>query len=83
MVGTDGLFDNLFDDQIIELIKPHVKESESGDLRDVNKLADSIATEAERLSRDSNYISPFAKAAQSKIPGYSGGKQDDITVAVA
>ena len=81
VIGTDGLFDNLFDDQIKDLIKPFMQGTR--DLNDPSKVADVIAESAEQKSRDSNYLSPFAKAAQEQMYSYMGGKQDDITVAVA
>ena len=80
MVGTDGLFDNLFDEQIKELIDPYVI---SGDMEDPGLVADVIANETEKYSRMPNYLSPFAKGAREQMYHFMGGKQDDITVAVA
>ena len=51
IVGTDGLFDNLFDVRIIELIQPFVR-GHSSDLEDPGQVADVIAQEAEKMSRD-------------------------------
>lgn len=81
IVGTDGLFDNLFDVRIIELIKPFLRGRD--DLLDPTLIAEIIANEAEKFSRNAGYMSPFAKNAQSWFHDYRGGKQDDITVAVA
>ena len=81
IMGTDGLFDNLFDEKIIDLIAPFVRGKEA--LEDPNLIADVIAQEAEKWSRDSFYLSPFAKSAREQFYDYMGGKQDDITVAVA
>ena len=52
-------------------------------MADPNQLADVIANEAERLSNDATYLSPFATGAKEQFYDYLGGKQDDITVAVA
>ena len=52
-------------------------------LEDPNLIADVIAQEAEKWSRDPFYLSPFAKSAREQFYDYMGGKQDDITVAVA
>ena len=41
IVGTDGLFDNLFDEKIIDLIAPFVRGKEA--LEDPNLVADVIA----------------------------------------
>ena len=81
IVGTDGLFDNLYDEQIIEIVQPYVT-SDNSDISDPEVVADVIAGHAEKLSRDPNYHSPFAENARQYNYAYSGGKQDDITVAV-
>ena len=62
MVGTDGLFDNLFDEQIIKLVDSLIEAS--GDIKDPEKIADVIANEAEKYGADQSYLSPFAKAAR-------------------
>ena len=80
-MGTDGLFDNLFDVKIIELIRPFVRNRE--DLLDPGLVAEIVANEAEKFSRNTGYMSPFAKCASANFYDYVGGKQDDITVAVA
>lgn len=78
--GSDGLFDNLFDDQIIETIKnsAHV---------DLNKLSQEIANAAHKVSIDKHAFSPYAAWVRSLgNPDWDevvGGKKDDITVIVA
>jgi len=62
IVGTDGLFDNLYDEKIIELLSPFVRGQAA--LEDPNLVADVIAKEAEKFSRDPYYVSPFAKSAR-------------------
>ena len=80
VIGTDGLFDNLFDVRIVELIKPFIRGRD--DILDPDLLAEIIANEAEKFSRNQSYMSPFAKSAREAFYDYIGGKQDDITVAV-
>jgi protein phosphatase PTC7 len=80
-VGSDGLFDNLFDIKIIELLRPFVRESDN--ILDPGLVAEIIAKEAEKYSYQNTYISPFAKHARDNYYDYVGGKPDDITVAVA
>ena len=80
VVGTDGLFDNLFDVRIIELIKPFIRGRD--DVLDPGLVAEIIAREAEKFSRSPDYISPFAKSAREQFYDYVGGKPDDITVAL-
>ena len=81
VVGSDGLFDNLYDIKIIELIKPFIRTRD--ELLDPGLVAEIIAKEAEKFSLNQGYISPFAKHAHSHFYDYSGGKPDDITVVVA
>ena len=49
VVGSDGLFDNLFDIRIIELIRPFVRGR--SDVLDPELIAEIIAKEAEKFSR--------------------------------
>lgn len=48
IVGSDGLFDNLYDAKIIDLIRPFVRERD--DILDVGLVAEIIAKEAENYS---------------------------------
>lgn len=51
----------------------------------INTLESSkaLAEEAERLSKDKEYLSPFSKKARENQLNYTGGKPDDITIIVA
>lgn len=49
VIGSDGLWDNLFDVRIMELIKPFVRGRDN--LLDPLLLAEIIAKEAEKFSR--------------------------------
>jgi len=80
VVGTDGLFDNIDENQIIEVIKPFLKGKES--FADSAQVADGIAQLAYKLSLDRSYMSPFAKKALLSNLRFLGGKSDDITVVV-
>ena len=80
-MGTDGLFDNLFDDKIIELVEPFVRGKE--EIESTKKVADVIAEEAFTKSMDPHYLSPFSKSAREQFYDYNGGKSDDISVVVA
>jgi hypothetical protein len=42
-----------------------------------------LAKEAERLSWDKSYNSPFAQKAKENNFAYCGGKPDDITIIIA
>lgn len=80
VMGSDGLFDNLYDEDILKCIKPYLKGKL---LEDVTGSVNCMAEEAERKSYDKSYFSPFAKGAKEAGKRFMGGKSDDITVIVA
>ena len=47
-MATDGLWDNLYDVKIIDLIRPFIRDTD--DLLDPELVAEVIAQEAERYS---------------------------------
>ncbi|XP_010099454.2 probable protein phosphatase 2C 26 isoform X2 [Morus notabilis] len=84
VMGSDGLFDNLFDHEII---------STTSRCKDVIESAKALADLARTHSMDSNFDSPYSLEAISKgfdVPWWkkilgrklTGGKLDDITVIV-
>lgn len=76
ITGTDGLWDNLFDEDIIEV----VANAASNDPATIAQL---IARQAHLVANDKDIISPFSKSARSNgYPLATGGKLDDITVIV-
>jgi len=77
VLATDGFWDNLFDEKILQLITTW--RNEKGGQAD--KLAKLLAEEAERVSR-SQARTPFQVAAASAGLKFAGGKEDDITVVV-
>lgn len=81
VLGSDGLFDNLYDVKIIELLRPFIRERD--DILDPSLVAELVAKEAEKYSYNQAYISPFAKSARENFYDFAGGKPDDITVIVA
>jgi len=80
VVGTDGLFDNVDEKQIIDTIKPLMKGTEN--ILNTAHAADAIAQLAYKLSLDRTYFSPFARKAKEYNYRFRGGKSDDITVLV-
>jgi len=75
IVGTDGLWDNLFDDDILEVV--------ANAPNDPATIAQLIARQAHIVANDKDIISPFSKSARSNgYPLATGGKLDDITVIV-
>jgi serine/threonine protein phosphatase PrpC len=62
ILATDGVWDNLFDDEIIELVRSY-----SGQTADVNRLeqnaqllSEAVVTAAKEASEDPIKVSPFA-----------------------
>lgn len=75
IVGTDGLWDNLFDDDILEVV--------ASASADPATIAQNIARRAHEVANDKDIISPFSKSARyNGYPLATGGKLDDITVLV-
>lgn len=76
ILGTDGLWDNLFDDDIIDVV--------ANAPSDPATIAQLIARQAHIVANDKDIISPFSKSARSNgYPLATGGKLDDITVLCA
>ncbi|KAL9243593.1 hypothetical protein vseg_017462 [Gypsophila vaccaria] len=84
VVGSDGLFDNVYDRQLVSTIAAH---------RDVTEAAKALARLARNQSTDSSFDSPYSSEARTKgidVPDWkkllgmrlTGGKVDDITVVV-
>ena len=82
LLGTDGVFDNVDINILLELINK--LKGKKIDLNDLQKCCDAIALTAQELSRNENFLSPFARNAI--YHGYRdmyGGKEDDISVILA
>ena len=74
IVGTDGLFDNLYPEQIVDLINRN---------SNLNSLSVNLVQSAFNLSKNNNWISPFSfEAKKNNINNMKGGKMDDITIIV-
>jgi len=80
-LGTDGLFDNLYDWQIAAILNKHLN-SPIQKLQDVpqQNLAEVIAQSAQKIGKMRHTSSPFAESAEKHGKHWSGGKLDDITV---
>ncbi|PWN23532.1 protein serine/threonine phosphatase 2C [Microstroma glucosiphilum] len=76
IVASDGLVDNLFDDDIIEEVQRFAPPPSSPD--------EALASRAKAISQDAKAIvSPFQQRATEEGLHYVGGKHDDISVLVA
>ncbi|KAM7512262.1 hypothetical protein LguiB_011137 [Lonicera macranthoides] len=79
VAGTDGLFDNVFENEIEKLVNAGLEEGYTP-----KSLARIIANVALLKSLDPSCSSPFTTAAKKAGHGHKGGgKYDDITVVVA
>ncbi|BDA46553.1 Protein phosphatase PTC7 homolog fig at C-terminar half [Coccomyxa sp. Obi] len=79
VLGSDGLWDNLSDEQILEEVRAslHAREGASA-------AAHRLAAAAFRHSLDRHSQTPYSLGASEAFDMvYSGGKMDDITVVVA
>jgi len=76
VIATDGLFDNIFTDRIIQLTEGNLQLSSQD-------LAQSLAEEAHRVGADPDAYSPFQEGARKAGQTWQGGKLDDVTVIVA
>lgn len=75
VAGSDGLFDNLSDDEIVEIVTKG--EATSGIARD-------LAFAAFEASLDRQKTSPYSLSASEAFDMvFNGGKSDDITVVVS
>jgi protein phosphatase PTC7 len=79
ILGTDGVFDNLYDFQILQLTEQQLLNKQFNP----KEFSDNLAKKAFDLSLDKNYLSPFCnnKYKQENSPCL-GGKSDDISVAL-
>ena len=82
IMASDGVFDNLFDNDLAECVKPYMA-SDGITFLDPQASADCIAQNAQRHGLDENYNSPFAVGAKKDGKNWLGGKLDDISVIVA
>jgi protein phosphatase PTC7 len=78
VMGTDGLFDNMFDEEIVATLAKGRAEGLPPDA-----IAMRLARRAHALAADGHRMSPFAQQAQAAGYSYRGGKMDDCTVIVS
>ncbi len=79
ILATDGLFDNLYQEEIVKL----VEEFTSGQEYSSSKLAIFLAEKTKEKSFNTEDITPYSEKAREKDIYYKGGKKDDITILVA
>jgi serine/threonine protein phosphatase PrpC len=81
IIGTDGLFDNVFDEDIISIT--HTISSKARGVCDPFKISTALLQKAREVAEDSRQgYSPFQEKAIEEGLYYHGGKMDDITILV-
>lgn len=81
MLASDGLFDNLYNKDVVDCVEPLVKGVVVEDLMEASYC---LASKSEYLGNLKGYLSPFAKGAKEAGMYYPlMGKSDDIAVIVA
>jgi len=78
VLATDGMYDNLFPNQILEILDRNVKKGFC-----VLDIAKDLARTAFDISLDPKCDTPFAQEARKYGYHYTGGKSDDICVIVS
>ncbi|OVA18668.1 Protein phosphatase 2C (PP2C)-like domain [Macleaya cordata] len=78
VAGTDGLFDNLYNNEITAVVVDAMRTG-----LEPQATAQKIAALARQRALDKNRQTPFSTAAQDAGFRYYGGKLDDITVVVS
>lgn len=78
MAGTDGVYDNLHNEEITGVVVSSVRAG-----LDPKATAKKIADLARARALDRKRQSPFSTAAQEAGFRYYGGKLDDITAVVS
>lgn len=84
VLGSDGVFDNLHDGELIDLVsRAHFPVGKPLEDR-VSALAAAISRAAVCRSQDNEADTPFSKQArQAGFVNQKGGKEDDVSVVVA
>lgn len=82
IMGSDGLFDNVFDDEIVDIC---ISKADQNIIKsDPQLMADALLKKAREIAEDSRYASsPFQNRAVKEGLYYQGGKIDDMTILVS
>ncbi|KAI9291357.1 protein serine/threonine phosphatase 2C [Neoconidiobolus thromboides FSU 785] len=88
VLGSDGLYDNLFDDDILDIVQKSIDRQDAGfgQIREeINPqiIANNLKIAARDVAENTrNMSSPFQERATLEGMYYQGGKLDDISVIV-
>lgn len=81
LLFTDGVSDNLFDEEVVHIVEGLLNED--GDIVDPDVVAKELATRAYVRSHDSMCQTPWSESTRKNGQVSFGGKIDDITVVAA
>jgi serine/threonine protein phosphatase PrpC len=77
LVGTDGVFDNVTDEEILAIVQQETSKSPL----QPKPISDAILKKAREVAEDPRIMgSPFQTRASQQGFYYQGGKMDDITI---
>ncbi|KAJ3117525.1 hypothetical protein HDU96_006454 [Phlyctochytrium bullatum] len=80
ILGSDGIFDNVFDEEILDIVK-HTVKGRNPAFADPQTIADALLVKARDVAEDTKTLSsPFQTRAIQEGLYYQGGKMDDITI---
>ncbi|CAG8459655.1 14928_t:CDS:2 [Acaulospora colombiana] len=82
ILGSDGIFDNLFEEDILEEIDRFFCPRTGTPSVHPQMISEALAYRAKNASEDLNNPSPFQSRAMQEGLYYLGGKKDDISVLV-
>jgi len=98
VMGSDGLFDNMFDKEIEDIVSSEEAPSAGASPDDIQRIATAVAQRIAKVAQahsvDESYVSPYVVEAEAAGESYlslfdklrgktmTGGKLDDITVVV-
>ena len=83
VMGSDGVFDNTFDEEITEIIQKFIENN--GNMKNLQEASDLIGRLSSEHGHDQNWRSPFQIEAEKayRRRAFQGGKLDDISVIVS
>ncbi|BEI93906.1 uncharacterized protein CcaverHIS019_0603650 [Cutaneotrichosporon cavernicola] len=84
IVGSDGLMDNLFDEDILETLSEFAPPNQSGSLPPFSPqlVSEALLDRARAVSEQMTATTPFMMRAIEEGIDFVGGKKDDISVVV-
>jgi len=82
VTATDGLFDNLFDAQILEIVESALHKKTLAQFEPL-EVSNRLVKAASEVATDTRSCSPFETKALEQGLFFQGGKMDDISVVVS